>query len=300
MPRVVWNAALLACVVVAAGVAHAAPAPYDKVDAILGKKAQTLPGNIYKYTWPRSDLHVTVNGTPVAPGLALGSWAAFTPIKDQTWVMGDLVLLQSEVGPVVEKLQSSNFEITGIHNHLLNETPRVMYVHYMGRGDPEQLAASLKSALEQTRTPLKGIPPPAPRKNPPGWVSDIESALGRKGKLNGPVYAVSIPRAEAVHAENETLPSGMGLETALNFEQAGGKIASTGDFVLIASEVNPVIKTLWQHAIVITALHNHMLDDSPHLFFLHYWALGEPSDVGAGLKAALDDINVKPPAKPES
>jgi hypothetical protein len=174
-----------------------------------------------------------------------------------------------------------------------------MYVHYMGQGDPEQLATSLRSTLEQTRTPSKATPPPPGGKNPPAWISDIESALGRKGKLNGPVYAVSVPRAEAVHAENEAVPSGMGLETALNFEQVGGKIVSTGDFVLIASEVNPVIKTLRQHAIVITALHNHMLDDSPHLFSLHYWALGESSEVGAGLKAALDDMNLKPPAKPE-
>jgi Domain of Unknown Function (DUF1259) len=173
-----------------------------------------------------------------------------------------------------------------------------MYVHYMGQGDAEQLATSLKSALEQTRTPLKSTQPSAVGKNSPGWVSDIESALGRKGRLNGQVYAVSVPRAETDRAENEALPSGMGLETALNFQQVGAQIASTGDFVLIASEVNPVIKTLQQHGIVITAVHNHMLDDSPHLFFLHYWALGESSEVGAGLKAALAHVNVKPPANP--
>jgi len=148
MPRALPHVAALALALTAA-VAHATPAPYDKVDAVFGKKSQTLPGNVYKYSWPRSDLRVTVNGTPIAPGLALGSWAAFTPIKDQSWVMGDLVLLQSEVGPVIEKLQASNFEITGVHNHLMNEMPRVMYVHYMGRGDPEQLATSLKSALQE-------------------------------------------------------------------------------------------------------------------------------------------------------
>ena len=290
LPRMV----ALALALLAAAVVRATPAQYEKVDAVFGKKSQTLPGNVYKYTWPRSDLHVTVNGMAIDPGLALGSWAAFTPIKDQTWVMGDLVLLQPEVGPVIEKLQESNFEITGIHNHLINEIPRVMYVHYMGRGDPEQLATSLRSTLERTRTPLKPIAPPPSVKSPPTWVSNIESALGRKGKLNGQVYAVSVPRAEADRIDNESIPSGMGLETALNFQQIGGKIASTGDFVLIASEVNPVIKTLGQHGIAITALHNHMLDDSPHLFFLHYWALGESSDVAGGLKAALADMNVKP------
>jgi hypothetical protein len=294
MPRSLPQVAALALALLAAAGAHATPAPYDKVDAIFGKKSQALPGNVHKYAWPRSDLHVTVNDAPIAPGLALGSWAAFTAIKDQTWVMGDLVLLQSEVGPVIERLQASNFEITGIHNHLINETPRVMYVHYMGRGDPEQLATSLRSALELTQTPLKAMAPPASGKSPPGWVSEIESALGRKGKLNGQVYAVSVPRAEVDRADNESIPSGMGLETALNFQKIGGKIASTGDFVLIAAEVNPVITTLQQHGIVVAALHNHMLDDSPHLFFLHYWALGESSDVGAGLKAALGNINIKP------
>src|SRR6516225_9232608 len=298
MPRSLPHVAALALALLAAAGAYATPAPYDKVDAVFGKKPQTLPGNVYKYAWPRNDLHVTVNGTPIAPGLALGSWAAFTAIKDQTWVMGDLVLLQAEVGPVIEKLQGSNFEITGIHNHLINETPRVMYVHYMGRGDPEQLATSLRSALQQTRTPLKAMAPPPTAKSPPGWVSDIDSALGRKGKLNGAVYAVSLPRAEADRADNESIPSGMGLETALNFQQVGKIASSTGDFVLIASEVNPVIKTLQQHGIVITALHNHMLDDSPHLFFLHYWALGESSDVAAGLKAALADMNVKTSPNP--
>jgi uncharacterized protein DUF1259 len=295
MVRALRNMTVVVFALFTSAAAHATPAPYDKVDAVFGKKPQTLPGNVYKYTWPRSDLHVTVNGTRIAPGLALGSWAAFTPIKDKTWVMGDLVLLQSEVGPVIDKLQASDFEITGVHNHLINETPRVMYVHYMGQGeDPEQLATSLKSALEQTQTPQKPTPPPAGAKNPPSWVSDIESALGRKGKLNGQVYAVSVPRAETDRAENEPLPSGMGLETALNFQQVAGKIASTGDFVLIASEVNPVIKTLQQHGIVITAVHNHMLDDSPHLFFLHYWALGASSEIGAGLKAALGNMNAKP------
>jgi hypothetical protein len=136
---------------------------------------------------------------------------------------------------------------------------------------------------------------PPNAKSPPEWVSEIESVLGRKGKLNGQVYAVSVPRAGADRADNEScIPSGMGIETALNFQQTGSKIASTGDFVLIASEVNPVIKTLQQHGIVVTALHNHMLDDSPHLFFLHYWALGESSDVAGGVKTALANMHVKP------
>src|SRR5262249_34056663 len=124
---------------------------------------------------------------------------------------------------VVARLQGSNFEITGIHNHLINETPRVMYVHYMGRGDPEQLATSLRKALDQTQTPLKAMAVPPSAKSPPGWVSDIESALGRKGKLNGAVYAVSLPRTEAHRADNESIPSAMGLETALTSSKSAAK-----------------------------------------------------------------------------
>ena len=293
MRREIRNVLVLGLAFVAAGVAQATTAAFDKVDAVFGKKAQIFSGNVYKYTWPRNDLHETVNGTPIAPGLALGSWAAFSAIENKTWVMGDLVVLQSELAPVVGKLQSSGFEIMAIHNHLIDESPRVMYIHYMGQGDAEQLASALKGALEQTGTPLTTKPAGPRAKGSPRWVSDIESALGRKGKLNGEVYAVSVPRDEVERAENEVVPSAMGFETALNFQQVGGKIASTGDFVLIGSEVNPVIKTLQERGVVVAALHNHMLDDSPHLFFLHYWALGDPSQVASALKTALAEMNVK-------
>jgi hypothetical protein len=150
MARALRNMTVVVFALFTSAAAHATPAPYDKVDAVFGKKPQTLPGNVYKYTWPRSDLQVTVNGTPIAAGLALGSWAAFTPIKDKTWVMGDLVLLQSEVGPVIEKLQASNFEITGVHNHLMNESPRIVYVHYMGEGGELRTVGCI--AEERSRT----------------------------------------------------------------------------------------------------------------------------------------------------
>jgi len=273
---------------------HAAPVP-DAINTIFGKKAQELPASVYKYSWPRTDLSVTVGGKPIAPGLALGSWAAFAPYKQEGWVMGDLVLLQSEVGPVVEQLQAGGFEIMAIHNHLLDENPRVMYVHYMGEGDPTQLAKGLLAVLERTKTPLKAATRPVQtaQQSPPEWTSKVESALGRKGKLNGVVYAVSVPRADTDKVGDQVIPSAMGLETALNFQQIGDKVASTGDFVLIGSEVNPVVKTLQHEGIVVTAIHSHMLDDDPRLFFLHYWALGDPSEVGSGLKDALGHVNVK-------
>jgi hypothetical protein len=287
-------ALVLACGGALTAAAYGAPVS-DQIDTILGKKAQELPASVYKYSWPRTDLSASVDGTPITPGLALGSWAAFAPFKQQSWVMGDLVLLQSEVEPVIKALQAGGFEVMRIHNHLINDNPRVMYLHYMGQGDPTQLARGLLAVLEQTRTPLKAATKPAQTggQSPPEWTSRVESALGRKGKLNGAVYAVSVPRADTDKIGDQVIPSAMGLETALNFQEIGNKVASTGDFVLISSEVNPVVKTLQQRGIAVTAIHSHMLDDDPRLFFLHYWALGNASEVGTGLKAALEHLNIK-------
>jgi hypothetical protein len=177
--------------------AYAAGFPVQQVDAVLGRSAQQLPGSVYKYSWPRSDhLKVKVAGTPIAPGLALGSWAAFAPRTDNTWVMGDLVLLQSETVPVIDKLQAGGFSIMGVHNHLMNEIPRVMYVHYMGEGGAVEMARVLKEALGQSRTPMGPAAHPAASQKIPGWVTELQSALGRTGKLNGPVLGVSIDRAD--------------------------------------------------------------------------------------------------------
>lgn len=274
--------------------AHSAAFPVDRVNAVFGREAQELGGPVFKYSWPRTDLKVEVDRVPIAPGLALGSWAAFMPMGSKTWLMGDLVLLQSEVGPVMARLEAGGIEVTGLHNHLLNESPRVVYVHYMGEGDPLIVARALRTALARSGTPLQPRPPTQQAEGVPAWVSELESALGRKGKLKGKVLSVSMPRDAQVRMHGEVLPPAMGIETALNFQQADRKLISAGDFVLVGSEVNPVIKALQQHGITVTAIHNHMLDDSPHLFFLHYWALGAPTELGAALKAALAETRVRP------
>ncbi len=286
---------LLAVVMARTAAVRAAQFPVRQIDAVFSRTAQQLPGPVYKYSWPRTDLHVKVAGTPIVSGLALGSWAAFTPVRDKTWMMGDLVLLQSEVGPVVQRLQAGGIDVTAIHNHLLEETPRVMYVHYIGAGDPVEIAKTLKAALERSHTPLKSEAKSTTnqQRQVPQWVSQLENALGRKGKLSGRVYSVSLPRADVIQMDGHSIPPAMGIATALNFQELGEKVASTGDFVLIATEVNPVIKALQQHAVTVTALHNHMLEDDPHLFFLHYWAVGIPARVGAALKAALARVNVR-------
>ncbi|MHB8559415.1 MAG: DUF1259 domain-containing protein [Candidatus Acidiferrales bacterium] len=265
-----------------------------KIDQALGRSGQKL-GDVYKVGFPRTDLHVVVRGVAVKPGLALGSWAAFSGDDNSAAVMGDLVLLQNEVNPVMEKLRAAGFEITAVHNHLLDETPRLIYMHYMGRGPAAQLAKSLRVALAVSRTPLgKPAPAPASSATPPTWVKTVEDSLGRKGAFGGGVLSFGVPRAGVITEDGITLSPAQGVAEAINFQAAGPeRVATTGDFVLSAKEVNPVISALEAHHIWVTALHTHMLTEQPRLFFLHFWAVGSPGEVAEGIKAALSDISIK-------
>ncbi|MBS1841522.1 MAG: DUF1259 domain-containing protein [Acidobacteria bacterium] len=264
------------------------------IDHALGRSGQKA-GEVYRVGFPRTDLHVTVQGVPVKAGLALGSWAAFSGTDENATVMGDLVLLDSEVNPVMEKLRSAGFEITAVHNHLLGETPHVMYVHYMGHGSAAQIAGSLKAALAASKTPLEK--PAAPASEPaavPEWVKTVNDTIGRQGTFRGGVLSFGLARSEAVTEGRMTLTSPQGVAESINFQEAGaGKVATTGDFVLTADEVNPVISALEEHHISVTALHSHMLTEQPRLFFMHFWAADDTASVAAGIKAALSHIAIK-------
>jgi hypothetical protein len=270
------------------------PIDWAKVAEALGQAGATQPGDVYKVGMPRGDLHVTVGAVPVKPALALGSWVGFKQTgENQVVAMGDLVLLESEVGPVIRRLQEGGIEETAIHNHLQHETPPVFYVHIRGQGDPIKIAAAIHAAVTLTRTPLGAAPgKPEPLDLDTAKVSRI---LGRTGKVNGGVYQVSVPRAETLREGGMEVPPAMGVATALNFQPTGGqKAAITGDFVLTSSEVNPVIQVLEQNGIEVTALHSHMLDESPRLFFMHFWASDDALKLARGLRAALDKMKVKP------
>jgi hypothetical protein len=264
----------------------------SKIDDALGRSGQKA-GDVYRVGFPRTDLHVTVAGVVVKPGLALGSWAAFSGTDDHAMVMGDLVLLEKEVNPVLLKLRAANFEITAVHNHVLDETPQILYMHYLGHGPAAELAKSLHAALASSQTPL-GKPTPAQPSEPAAFVKIVEDTLGVKGAWNGGVLGFGVPRAEPVTEEGITLTTPQGVAEAINFQEAGlGKVATTGDFVLIASEVNPVISALEAHNIQVTALHSHMLTEQPRLFFMHFWSVGSPEAVAQGIKGALDKIHTK-------
>jgi hypothetical protein len=209
--------------------------------------------------------------------------------------MGDLVLTMDEVAPVMTKLATGGIEVTALHNHLLRNQPFTMYMHVQGNGDPVKLATALHTALAETKTPLSASPA-APAAAPPPIDLDtaaLDQILGTEGTNNGGIYQFGILRAEPIEAGSMVLPPQMGVANAINFQPTGGgKAAITGDFVLIAKEVNPVLKALRDHGIEVTELHNHMLDDQPHLYFMHFWANDDAKKLAEGLKAALAQINI--------
>ena len=265
-----------------------------KIDQVLGRSGQKT-GDVYKISFPRSDLKVSVRGTAIKPGLALGSWAAFTGKDDDAMVMGDLVLLENEVNPVMDKLHASGFEITAVHNHLMDETPRVLYMHYMGHGPATELATSLKTALGASKTPLGKPAAAAEEPAPPAWVKTVEDGVGRKGTFKAGVLSYAVPRGDEITMSGMTIAPAAGLAETINFQAAeSGTVATTGDFVLTAAEVNLVIAELRSHKIEVTALHSHMLTEQPRLFFMHFWGVGDPQAVAAGIKAALSRVSVKP------
>ena len=274
--------------------AQAADYDWSQVAKALGRSGTEMPGGVYRVGLGRSDLKVTLDGVQIRPPLALGSYLAFQSMGKSGMVMGDLVLTGDEVNPVMKKLVEGGIEITALHNHLLRNEPFTMYMHFQGRGDPAKLAAALRTALGESKTPLA---PPASAGSPPQIDLDtaaIEKTLGANGMNNGGVLAFNIPRAETIKDSGMTIPIAAGTGIVINMQPTGGgKAAITGDFVLIAKEVNPVLKTLRENGIEVTALHSHMLNDSPRLFFMHYWANDDAQKLATGLKAALDNVNRK-------
>jgi hypothetical protein len=276
-----------------AAAASAADLDWPKVDQAIGKPGTQLPGEVHKYGLPRTDLKVTVDGVAIKPALALGSWLAFQPTGNGVMVMGDLVLTDTEISPVMKRLIEDGIEITAIHNHLLRTSVPVFYMHVGGHGDAEKLAQTLHAALALSQTPLTAGPPTTPVPLDLDTAA-LEKTLGLKGSANGGVYQFSAPRAEPVSEGGMPIPPSLGTATALNFQPLGaGQAAITGDFVLLGKEVNPVLKTLREHGIEVTALHSHMIDDSPHLFFMHFWAHDDAGKLAQGLRSALDLMNVK-------
>ncbi|MFI5263336.1 MAG: DUF1259 domain-containing protein [Candidatus Kapaibacterium sp.] len=262
---------------------------WSKVELAIGRKG-TVKDNMLKVTFPRSDLKVSVGTVSIEPGLALTSWMGFMQHGSGAMVMGDIVLLDREVVPVEAKLIEEGISITAIHNHLVNEFPSVKYMHIEASGNPEELAAKLKTAFA-----LTGTPPPPAAPAPPSQIdwSNIESIIGRKGDHKGNILQLGIPRADKITENGMEVPPYMGMAIAINIQKVGDQVATTGDFVLVASEIDPVMKALHLHGIAATALHNHMLNESPHMFMMHFWGYDTPEKIANGLVAALKEVHIK-------
>jgi len=271
----------------------AAQGAWDPVAKVLGRSGSEMPGGVYRVGLGRSDLSVTIDGVQVRPTLALGSYLAFQKAgSGEAMVMGDLVLLHEEVNPVMKKLIDGGIDITALHNHVLRSSPATMYMHFSGHGDPVRLATVLRDALSESKTPLAapaaGSPPPIDLDT-----GAIEATLRAKGSANAGVYGFNIPRGDRVTDAGMEIPVAAGSGIVINFQPTGsGKAAITGDFVLTAKEVNPVLKALRDNGIEVTALHSHMLEEEPRLFFMHFWANDDAQKLAKGLRAALDRVKL--------
>ena len=272
--------------------ARAQAIDWQKVDDVFGRKAAVISGDAHRYGFPRSDLNVTLDGVTIKPALALGGWVAFKPMNGDAMVMGDLVLLEDEINPVVTKLVENGIEITAVHNHLLRANPATFYLHVGGMGDPVKLATAIRNGLAQSKTPLAT---PAATTPPPIELdtAQLDEIIGVKGQANGGVYQFGVPRRDPIMQQDAPLtpPGPLGMATGIAFEPTGGaKAAITGDFVLTADEVNPVVKALRANGIEVTALHSHMLGEQPRLFFMHFWANDDAIKLAHGLRSALDKM----------
>lgn len=280
---------VISAAVTIATAANAQGIDWQKVDAALGRSA-AVAGDVHRYGFPRTDLQVTVDGVTIRPAFALGGWAAFKPAHDGVMVMGDLVLLDTEIAPVMTKLIENGIEITAVHNHVLRGNPATYYMHIGGHGDPVKMATAIRTALGESKTPLAAPAPAAP----PAVDLDtaqLDQIIGAKGQNNGGVYQFGVPRRDPITDSGmQVAPAGpMGVATAINFQPTGGgKAAITGDYVLVPQEVNAVVNALRSNGIEVTAIHSHMLTEEPRLIFLHFWANDDALKLARGLRAALD------------
>lgn len=275
--------------------AAASAIDWAAVDETIGRPGTMQDGGVRRYSMPRSDMQVSAGGVRLRPAFALGSWLAMKPAAGGGVVaMGDLVLGEDELNPVLSRLQEGGVGQTAIHHHVMRESPRVLYVHVHGHGDPVAVARTVRAALALTGTPASAPPGPAPAIDLD--TAAVRAALGHGGRANGGVYQVSVARAETIRDAGEVIPPTMGLATAINFQPTGsGRAAITGDFVMTAAEVNPVIAALRASGIEVTSLHNHLLTDEPRLFFMHFWANDDAVKLARGLRAALDRTNSRRP-----
>lgn len=268
------------------------PIDWETVGQAVGKEGELMDGDVYRINLPRSDLSVTSEGVDIEPGFALGSYAAFKQTgDDEALVLGDLVLTEEEYNRVISKLQEGGIEQTAVHKHLHEESPAIWWTHIRGQGEPQEMAETIRAALDMTTTPLSG--------GGGGGSQDLgidtdqlDEIIGRTGRTDGGLYKYNIGRAESVTLDGTELNAPMGVATVLNFQPTGnGNAAINGDFAMAEDEVNPVVRALRENGIEVVSLHNHTLGEEPQIFYMHFWANDDAETLARGLRAALDETN---------
>jgi hypothetical protein len=262
---------------------------WKRVEQAMGKTGEKLPGGVFKVALPRSEPQVTIGDVRLSPGMALDSWVSFVRMGDEAMMMGDIVLTSDELGRVQKRLSKEGIDITAVHNTLIGESPQVYDMHISGQGDPAEMAAKIRSALDQAGISYENE---KTSHMAPGQTERIDSIIGYRSLAENGIYVYEVPRAERITEDGMEIPPTMDVSTILKFQPIGdGKAAITGDFILRADEVKPVMKALNDNGIVVTALHMHMLTEEPRLFMMHFWATGEDHALAKGLHQALDKTN---------
>jgi hypothetical protein len=259
---------------------------FRQVEQILGVPGQMQEGALV-VPFPRSDIKVTIHGENVPTAFGFGSWTAWKNMGGETMVMGDLVLLEKEINPVISALAEADINVSALHNHFLGEKPRIMYMHIHGMGQAEALARGIRKALDKTGTPRSH--PVATSASPAIDTKRIEEIIGHAGKAGGGIFKIVVGR-QGVKADGVELTSSMGLNSWVAFIGTKERAHVAGDIAMTAAEINPVIRALRKHGIKILAVHNHMLDEEPRIFFLHYWGTGKAENLARAFHDALAQL----------
>ena len=282
-----------ALVLAAAPHTHAATLDTARIEQLTGAKGKLdRVAGVFKVSVPRTDLSLTVGGVKLTPPSGLTSWAAFEPAGAGAMVMGDMVLAEDQVNPVMSTALESGLEVTALHNHFLGESPRVMFMHIGGMGSTDHLAEAVGKVFARLKEP--GTPLPHADIDPAQTQLDTEklgAILGHHGDLSGGVYKVTVGRTSQMHGHS--IGSTMGVNTWAAFSGTNDQAVVDGDFAMTESELQLVLKALRHADIDIVAIHQHMTGEEPRIMFLHYWGIGRAEDLARGLRAALDKTQAK-------
>ncbi len=261
------------------------------VENAVGRNGTLSPDGIFMISFLRTDVNVTIGNIWLNPAMGLDSWVAFQQTGDHAMLMGDLVLTEDEIGPVRNKILEVGMNVTAIHNTLIGESPRVIDLHIEGDGDPVEMAKNIHDALLLSSTPFNATSIALPENNSLSQ-ENLDHIMGNESTFKNGIYEYQVPRNERIMSGGMEVPASLDVATTIKFQPLSGDMAAiTGDFALTANEVGPVIDTLTAGGIDVVAIHHHMLDEEPRLFYLHFWKTGNTYELARGLRAAVLKTN---------